>query len=486
MKNIKIKSTFLLAILWTSFLIGCKNGTSSENTDDDQSIARPETADIDLDSIINRGYLVAIFDNSLNSMFLYRGQPMGFEYELVSNFASSLGVELKFKMTRSLDEGFEMLNNGMGDILAYNLTVTQKRKNIIGFTDPQHLVSQVLIQRKPKEWRKMKLHEIDRKLIKNPIDMADITVHVRKASAYASRLRNLADEIGGDIRVIEMEDMETEEIIEMVASGEIEYTVADDNIAKLHARFYPLLDVSTAVSLPQQIAWGVRNNSTSLTEKINEWQAQMKRTADFNDLYNKYFRNSRVPRDFINSEFLSKDGNTISPYDSLIKQYAKTIDWDWKLLAAQISKESKFNPDAKSWVGARGLMQVMPKTAKEYGIKKLTDPNQNIKAGTIHLKWLEDRWVHLSDSSEKLKFVLGSYNVGHGHVWDAVRLTEKYGGNSHSWEEVSKYLRLKSKEKYFKDPVVQYGFCRGDEPADYVIDILYRYDRYLQLNNVEL
>lgn len=475
----------VIVVLFATFFLSCsstKKGDPSSSKEIKDSLV---IADINLDSIIKRGYLVAIVDNSINSMFLYRGEPMGFEYELISKFTETLGVELQFKITKSLEEGFELLNKGEGDVLAYNLTVTQERKEILDFTDPQHLVSQVLIQRKPKVWRKMKLHEIDKELVRNPIDLADKTIHVRKSSSYASRLNNLADEIGGIISVIEMEDMETEEIIEMVAEGELDYTVADDNIAKLHSRFYPILDVKTEVSLPQKIAWGVRKNSDSLKIKINEWQAQMKRTSEFNDLYNKYF-NSSVPRDFINSEFLSKDGNTISPYDSLIKVYAKSINWDWRLLAAQISKESRFDPKAKSWVGARGLMQVMPRTGKEYGITKLYDPEQSLKAGSMHLEWLEERWVHITDSAEQVKFVLGSYNVGQGHVFDAVRLTEKFNGDSHSWDQVSKYLKLKSKEKYFEDPVVQYGFCRGNEPVEYVEDILYRYERYTQMENVML
>lgn len=439
--------------------------------------------ELDFNEIKDRGYLTAIVDNSSTGMFLFRGEPMGYEYELLSLFANSVGLEIKFDITPSIEDGFRKLNAGQGDILAYNLSVTKERQQFLEFTAPHNFVRQVLVQRKPDNWRSMKLHEIEKTLLRNPIELIGKEVHVRKGSAYTTRLRHLAEEIGGDILIVEeFDELETEALIEMVAEGNIDYTVSDEDVALVNARYFPILDVKTAISFPQQISWGVRKNSPKLLDTLNAWIGDMKRTNEYYALYDKYFKSTRKSKEMVESDFFSKSSERISPYDSLIKLSAEKIRWDWQLLAAQISKESRFDPRAESWVGARGLMQVMPKTGSSYGITNLFNPAQNLKAGVKHILWLEEIWKEIDDEDEKSKFVLASYNVGQGHVQDAARLAKKYGGDPEKWDDVAKYLRLKAKKKYYNDPVCKFGYCRGDEPVDYVEDILYRYNRYLQLD----
>ncbi len=438
--------------------------------------------EMDFDQIKERGYFTAIVDNSSTGMFLYRGEPMGYEYELLSLFAESIGIEIKFDITPSLEDGFRKLNGGQGDILAYNLSVTKERQKFMDFTTPHNFVRQVLVQRKPDNWRDMKLHEIEKTFLRNPIELIGKEVYVRKGSAYTTRLKHLAEEVGGDILIVEeFDELETEALIEMVSQGKIDYTVADEDVALVNARYFSNLDVKTAISFPQQIAWGVRKNAPQLLDTLNAWIGGMKRTNNYYALYDKYFKSTRNSKRMKQSDFFSNNAEKISPYDSLIKLGAEKLNWDWLLLAAQISKESRFDPHAESWVGARGLMQVMPKTGKSYGVKNLFSPSQNIKAGVKHIMWLQDVWKGIADEEQRLQFVLASYNVGQGHVQDAVRLAEKNGKNPQNWEYVANYLRLKSKKKYYTDPVVKFGYCRGDEPVDYVEDILYRYSRYLQL-----
>jgi len=331
----------------------------------------------------------------------------------------------------------------------------------------------------------MKLHEIERLMLRTPIELIGKEVYVRKNSAYVSRLKNLADEIGGDILIVEeYSDVETEGIIRKVANGEIDYTVADEDIALVNARYYPNIDIKTPVSLPQQIAWGVRKNADSLVSVLNKWIFQMKKRPEYYAIYDKYFRSTLKSKARLHSDYFSTNGDRISPYDSLIKQAASEIGWDWKLLAAQISQESKFDPDAESWAGAIGLMQLLPLNAIEYGVKNLRNPQQNIQAGTEHIKWLQGIWKkEIADSLERQKFVLASYNVGQGHIQDAVRLAKKYGKNTTLWEDnVADYLLLKSEAKYYKDDVVKFGYCHCKEPVMYVEEILKLYQHYLQLS----
>jgi len=293
---------------------------------------------------------------------------------------------------------------------------------------------------------------------------------------------NLSDEIGGDIVIIEEDaEFETEDLIKKVAEGQIDLTVSDEDIALVNATYYNDIDVATPVSFPTRIAWAIRLNALNLKDTINIWQRKLKREPTFNAIYNKYFRSPKATLTRVKSEFFSTQGGKISEYDDLIKMNAKRLNWDWRLLAAQIYQESKFNPTIKSWAGAIGLMQVIPATGKQYGVTDLYDPEQNIKGGTNFLIHLEKFWQErIEDPQEQLKFVLASYNVGLGHVIDARALTEKYGKDPNIWDgNVEYYLSLKSKPEFYKDPVSKSGYARGEEPVKYVKSILSIYQDYL-------
>lgn len=452
--------------------------------DSENSPQEIEPVALDLPKIKERGYLNALVDNSTTSYFIYKGKPMGYEYELLERFCNEIGVELRITVTEDIAESFEKINKGEGDIAALNLTVTKERKKIVSFTDPLYFVRQVLVQKKPDNWRSMKLHEIDRELIRDPVELIGKEVVVRKSSAFTERLRNLSSEIGGDIIIIEDSGKtETEELIRQVSEGEIPFTVADEDVAMLNATYYQNVDVKTPISFSQQIAWAVRDTSDSLRNTVNRWLEKQQKTTDYYVIYNRYFKNLKTSARRAASEYVSFNSGNISPYDELIKTGAQRIDWDWRLLASLIYQESKFDPRAESWVGAEGLMQLMESTADQYGVSNLSDPKQSIKAGTKYLKWIQKSIAKfIPDSAEQIKFVLASYNVGLGHVEDARKLAEKYGEDPNVWEgSVAKYLELKSKEKYYTDPVVSFGYCRGTEPVHYVEEILYRYEQYKQL-----
>ena len=459
-----------------------KNVTQTKEINPWDSLSLPVS--IDFDSIRQKGKLVAIVDNTSTSYFLYKGQPMGFEYELLSMLANYLEVELEIIINTDILESAAMLNSGQGDIIAHNLTVLKSRKKALNFTQPQYYVKQVLVQRKPEGWPTMKRHQLDAKLIRNPIQLIGKEVHVKKNSSYKKRLMNLSEEIGGNIIITEEnDDIPTETLIRWVSEGKIPYTIADNDVANLNATYYSNLDTETEISFPQQIAWAVRKNSPQLLEKVNEWLKNVKQRPAYNVIYNKYFQSPKWLKHRNKSDYSSLAGTRISPYDDLIKKGAEKIGWDWKLLAALIYRESKFNPQAESWAGAVGLMQLLPETGELYGAEDLTDPAQNIEAGTRYLKWLDELWQErIPDQEERIKFILASYNVGQGHVLDAYRLAKKYDKNHRLWKDnVEYFLIRKCNEEYFDDPVVETGYCRGDEPVNYVRIIMKRFEQYQQL-----
>jgi membrane-bound lytic murein transglycosylase F len=436
----------------------------------------------DLKQIQESGTLKALTIYSGTTYFLYKGRPMGYEFELLERFAGYLGVDLEIVVVKNVNELFEKLNKGEGDIVAHGLTITTDRKEEVSFTDYLYLTKQVLVQKKPDNWRRMSWHKLKKSLIHDPIELLGDTISVRGMTSYKERISNLSEELGGIIHVNTLPgEMATDEIIEKVVEGEIKYTIADNNIASIMASYYPILDIKVPVSFSQRIAWATRHNSKDLLNATNDWLTQIKKQVDYNVIYNKYFKNKKHFRRRVKSNFYSLNNQQISPYDDLIKKYSETLNWDWRLLTSQIYQESKFDPRVSSWAKASGLMQLMPKTAKELGVTNRADPNQSIKGGTKYLKQLWKNFEHISDSLQRTKFTLASYNCGLYHVIDAQNLAEEKGLKRDIWDDNVENIILKlNKPKFYNDPIVKYGYVRGLEPYNYVKQIFERYQHYVQ------
>lgn len=452
-----------------------------ENSGNDNSGTHSESSDLrDLNEILESGKIRAITVYSSTNYFLYRGQPMGYEYELLQRLAEYLGLELEILVANEIREMFDMLNRGDGDVLAAGLTITNERRHDVRFTEYLYLTKQMLVQRKPENWRKMKRHVINNHLVKDPIELIGDTVHVTKNSSFFRRLKNLEEEIGGNIHIQVVDgDISTEKLISMVVNGEIKYTVADEQIAYINATFNPVLDVKTALSFSQRIAWALRKENTDLADTLNFWITKMKKYNDYYAIYDKYFRSSRSFKKRIQSDFYSEKTGKISPYDEVIRTHVAEIGWDWRLIASLIYQESHFDPGAKSWASANGLMQLMPATAKELGVKNMADPNDNLRGGIKYLHRIWDKWDDIADSTERLKFTFASYNCGIHHLFDAQKLAKREGLDPLVWDDnVEKMILNLTYPKYYRDPEVKYGYVRGREPVEYVKNIFKLYENY--------
>lgn len=445
------------------------------------------SVDRDLDEIMEDGVLKALVIYSSTSYFLYRGQPMGFEYELLERLAKHLGLKLELVISTDLDTEFEVLNRGDVDLIAHGMTITNQRKWEVDFTEYLYLTRQVLVQKQPDNYRNMKWSDLQKQLIHDPIELIDDTVSIRRNSAYYERMMSLSNEIGGTIYIDTLDSsLSTDEIIKKVIDGELKYTIADENLAKINASYHPILKIDVPVSFSQRIAWVTRKKSPELRQNINNWILSERKQTEYNVIYNKYFKNKRNFRKRTKSDFYSLNNVQISKYDPLIKKYASRIEWDWRLLASQIYQESRFDPGADSWAGARGLMQVMPRTAKELGIKNLNNPEQSIRGGTSYLGQLNGIFSAVSDSLTRVKFILAAYNCGYGHMQDAQRLAEHNGLDPNLWEEnVERMVLALSSPENFNKPMIEYGYVRGTEPVNYVKEILERYEHYQQFIPLE-
>ncbi len=473
------------ALLSSVLLISCTN-TSLINREEENQTTNLQAVKIDFPDILERNELRVAVDYSATTYFLHKGHPMGFEYELLKRYAKNMGVDLKISIQPSIKESFSKLQRGEIDLIAYPLTITPQRKEEVSFTNHYRTVRQMLIQRKPEGWRKINPHQMNKILIRNQVDLLGKKVHVLNSSSYIETLKSLEKQIGGEIEIIEdSASVESDEMIRRVSIGQYDYTVADENLAHANSFHYKNIDFATPISFPTRIAWAVRKTSPVLLDSLNKNIKKAQKSGLINILYKKYFLSARSINAIANENYTSHSGKKgLSPYDDLIKANATRLGWNWLLLASMVMQESHFDPKAKSWMGAQGLLQLMPATAASFGVKDRSSPVQSLKGGTDYLIKLEKRWVsNMKDTTDLKSFVMASYNAGPGHIIDARALVTKFGGNRDNWEEVSHYLALLSTKKYYNNPVVKLGYCRGQEPVNYVKKIKKRYAIYKDLVN---
>lgn len=426
----------------------------------------------DLPQMKDSGVLVALTLNSSISYFDYRGEPMGFQYELAKQFAESLGLKLEIRTARNTRELVKLLNQREGDFIAYPLPVTKEFKDSVLFCGEDIITHQVLVQRNGNK---------KEKALTNVTELIGKDVYA-KPGKYLDRLTNLNKELGGGINIhaVTNDSITTEDLIMQVSNGTIDYAIADNDLARLNKTYYSNLNISLTVSFDQRASWAVRKTSPLLSEAANQWHKENETSPAYKASTKKYFETSkRLPHGPILS---LKDGK-ISHFDHLFKKYASEIGWDWRVIASLAYTESNFDSTAVSWVGARGLMQLMPSTARAMGVPegKDSDPEESVKAASKYLSLLSRSFSKVTDPNERIKFILGAYNAGLGHIFDAMALAEKYGKNKYVWDDnVDIYILLKSNEEYFNDPVCKNGYFRGRETYNFVKDILGRAEMYKQ------
>ena len=475
-KLILIKKTFKIAL--TISLITASVVLKSCIMDKKESIESFERPDvqIDLPEILQKGKLTILAENSTTSYFYYKGKQMGFEYELLKLFADEIGVDLEIKVVKNLDSLIEQLNSGYGDIIACNYTVTRERSKIINFSESFLQSQQVLIQRKPDGWKEMKEDEWKEMMIQSPNELARKHIQVWQNSSYYERLSHLQEEIGDTIYIEGLEgNIGGEELIEMVAEGIIDYTVTEDNIAKVNKQFYDNLYTDVELSVKQKMAFGLRKSSPLLKHKLDEWLEQFMNKSTYRYISKKYFDMKHITNNtsgkyaFLNSKHISK-------FDNYFKKAEEYCGWDWRLIAALCYQESKFNPNALSFGGAYGMMQFMPNTGPTYGVFPDSPPEIQILGGAKKLKADEKYWIEVKDEFQRKKFAMASYNAGRGHILDAQRLAKKHGLDHLVWDDnVEKMLLNLSKKEYYQDEVVRHGMMKTKITYNYVRHVTERY-----------
>ena len=413
----------------------------------------------DLDAIQKAGRLRLLTLNGPATYYLWRGELIGFEYELVKAFADELGVALETVVAAHRAELQPLLEAGQGDLISASVTITDARRDAgLAFSEPYLKVQEVFVSQTP---------------VVAIGDLAGRRVTVQAGTSFVDTLQGLPDELGVEIGLAQAA---SPALIERVGQGLADVTLADSHVAEIEAAFNPSLFIGPRLAPERELGWAVRRDQPQLLAALNRFVRERYRGYEYNVLRNKYFRNERRMRRQRDHRL---EGEALSPYDDIVQRAADAHGFDWRLLVSQMYQESSFDPEAVSFAGARGLMQVLPRTAREVGVEpeRLAQPEQGIAAGARYLGWTRDRFPSLP-LGERHWFALAAYNAGVGHVRDARRLAAAQGWDPAHWfDNVENAMLLLSERRYARQAV--HGYVRGSEPVRYVSEIRHRYRAYV-------
>jgi membrane-bound lytic murein transglycosylase F len=423
----------------------------------------------DFDLIKKRKTLRVLLRNNSASYFLYRGELMGFEYEIISEFARFHNLRLKVIVPPGHDDFYDWLIDGKADLaMGFLEALDSRRAQSVEFTQPYHFASRHIIVHRDNKTKS--IEDLNRQVLA-----------VRLNSSENLSLAKLQQN-GANLNIRSVDDsIEIEQLIQRVGDKTYDATLADEHL--LEIALADSQPVRSALKLEAEAAHSIaiKKKNIKLQTALNKFIKKTYKGEYYNVLYAKYFKNKGSVKRLAKGRVVDTLEGQISPFDKLIKKYSNRYGYDWRLITAQMYQESGFDPKAKSPAGAIGLMQLMPRTALSVGVDNMNDPAGNIKGGVKYLSWLRDRFDSELPIGERLWFSLAAYNAGLGHVQDARRLTKELGLNNKKWfGNTENAMLLLSKREYSSK--ARYGYVNGREPVKYVSEIKERFEAYIDMS----
>jgi len=409
-----------------------------------------------LEQLKAKGELVVLTRNAATTYYESREGHLGVEYEMIQAFADSIGVKARFVTKQDVSDLFGAIKKGEGDIAAAGLTHTKEREEKFLFGPTYQMVTQQLVCRR------------GGKRPKKFADLAGVSIKVSAHSSYVEQLKKIKN-IHPGIIWEEIENTDTETLLEDVWLKKIDCTIADSNIVAINRRYYPELSVRFDMTEPEPLAWVISVDDNGLQYLLEDWFNGYKDSSKLDEAMHRYY--GYIERfDYVDVRaYQRKIKSHLPKYKKVFKQAAKRYNVDWTLLAAQAYQESHWRAKAKSPTGVRGMMMLTRITAKELGIKNRLDANASITGGAHYLSKLRKRLPDSVTEPDRTWLALAAYNVGMGHIWDARKLAKQLNKNPDRWQELATVLPLLTKKKYYND--LKHGYARGFEPVSYVKNI---------------
>ncbi|MCL2290065.1 MAG: transglycosylase SLT domain-containing protein [Bacteroidetes bacterium] len=383
--------------------------------------------------------------------FVYRGAPIGFQYDMLRELERGIGKNVNIKVEADASKMHKELYSNNYDIVIMDFPHNGFLLPFISRSISHSYSYPVLVSG-------------------NKTDTANIGPII-VSNDFSAKLFFTNDSPYSNYPIQRNNARTTEELFEKVDHGEIPYLICDYNQAITLLSFYPNVRILDKAGPQFERRWILNKKNAQLNENINYWLLDFKKTPKYRSLLRKYF-SQKSP---IITSFAKKQQSDISQYDAIIKRYAQKYDFDWRFVASIIFQETKFIPGLTGRGGSYGLMQLMPAVMEYYDISEEDNDEANIRAGIQHLNLIRKYFDDIEDEEERLYFIAASYNAGRGHIFDAQRLSAKYNYDYKKWDNVSKYLILKSQQEFATDSVVKSGYFPGIHAVRYAEQVMNRY-----------
>ncbi len=413
-------------------------------------------------SIREQGVLRISTRNGPTSYFEDRSGPTGFEYELAKLFAEHLGVSLEITALHSFEDIFQSLEHNQSH-LAVGLSITEERLKRLNFSPPYMEIKQYV------------LYRADRVRPKSPEDIVDSRITVMANSSHEEILSSLEIQ-HSNLKWRTATDVETVDLLDMLADGTIDYTIVDSNEYVANRGFYPRLNIAFEIGEPAQLAWALpgRINTPDLTTELETFFALIKENGKLRQLEERFYSHIKQTARIESLTFNQAVEKRLPKYRDLIQQVATEYDMDWRLLASISYQESYWNPRARSPTGVRGMMMLTLPTAKEMNVKNRLDAEQSLRGGARYFTKIKQGLPKQIKDPDRGWFALAAYNVGKGHLEDARIITQSNGGDPNKWADVKDSLPLLRKRRWYQK--TKHGYARGNEPVTYVQNIRHYYN----------
>ena len=447
--NRLLNSIFLAGLL--CLLLACSNQDASNN--DKKSVGTFKR---------DANVITFVTINSPNTYYINSDKEFsGLEYDLAVAFSAFLGnkKQIEFIVVDSIQKVIEALKTNQADIAAADLTVTKARQKVIDFSTAYHTVQQQVIYNK----------DVTSNPAKQIKRLVGKKIVVPASSSFVERLKTYKKK-NPQLKWLALEAAHSENILEKVADGQIEYTIADDHLVSVLKNFNPNLNVAFPFGQPEHIAWGfAKGNKPELLRQANAFFNQIKKDGTLRNLIDRYHGNSKRLKPLDINTFLARRHTRLPPYIKLFKEAQEITGIDWRMLAALSYQESHWDTFNTSPTNVRGLMMLTEATSDRMGVSNRLDPAQSIPAGAKYLNLMINTVPSRIPEPDRTYMALAAYNIGYAHVEDARVLAQRLGLNPNSWVDVKKALLKLNDPEYYTS--AKYGYCQCAQPIIYVESI---------------
>ncbi|HEX6260457.1 MAG TPA: membrane-bound lytic murein transglycosylase MltF [Woeseiaceae bacterium] len=410
-----------------------------------------------LDQVLELGQLRVVTRNTPTTYFVGADGPAGPEFDLVKGFADDLGVSLVIETVESVSEVMPRLLSGDVHLAAAGLSLSNSRRDFVSYGHPYNTVDMHLI------------YKLGSGRPRSIEQAAGRSIEVVAGSSHSDMLAYLSQLYPG-LEWSENGDVEVADLLEKVASGELDFTVADSSDFNIQRHFYPELRVALDLQIEGPIAWAFRkDDGDSLLRRADEYLIHAGRGGVLAQVHDRYYGHTEQ-FDYVGTRaFVRHFDSRLPNYRRPFEAAANAHGIDWRLLAAIGYQESHWRSHAVSPTGVRGIMMLTQATADYLDIEDRLDPVSSIFGGAEFYARQMERIPDSVEEPDRTWMALAAYNVGFNHLLDARQIVEWQGGDPDAWVDVSKTLPLLAKERWYSR--VKYGYARGWEPVLYVNNI---------------